>query len=165
MAIDTLDDLYLHEIKDLLDANRQTKPMHQKMLGVATADSLKSALSDAVSGIDNGIKALEKICAGHGEQSTSTTCKGMQGLVREAESHCLNEKFGDPSVRDASIISQAQRMNHYALAGYGTAAAFAKALGHTDDAAVLQEHLRHIHSGDERLTKIAESGINRDAID
>jgi ferritin-like metal-binding protein YciE len=55
MAINTLDDLYLHEIKDLLDANRQTKPMHQKMLGVATADSLKSALSDAVSGIDNGV--------------------------------------------------------------------------------------------------------------
>lgn len=164
MAIDTLDDLYLHEIKDLLDANKQTKPMHQKMLGVATADSLKSALSDAVTGIDNGIKALEKICAGHGEQGTSATCKGMRGLVKEAEAHCLNEKFGDPSVRDASIISQAQRMNHYALAGYGTAAAFAKALGHTDDAAVLQEHLRNIHSGDERLTKIAESGINRDAI-
>lgn len=164
MPINTLEELYLHEIKDLLDANKQTKPMHQKLLGVATNESLKSALSDAVTGIDTGIEALERICDGHGTQVTTETCKGMQGLVREAEAHCLNERFSDPSVCDAAIISQAQRMNHYALAGYGTAAAFAKALGHTDDAAVLQEHLRHIHSGDERLTKIAERDINRDAI-
>ena len=153
MAINTLAELYINEIKDLLDANKQTKPMHQKMLGVANAESLKAALSDAVAGIDTGISALADICARHGEQTPKATCKGMQGLIREAEAHCVNEKFGDPAVRDASIISQAQRMNHYALAGYGTAAALAKVLGHTDDAAILREHLDHIHSGDERLTK------------
>ena len=163
MTINTLDELYVHEIADLLDANKQTKPMHQKMMDVATDASLKTALADAVAGIDTGIAALEQICAHHGERSPNATCKGMQGLVREAEAHCVNEKFGDPAVRDASIISQAQRMNHYALAGYGTAAAFAKALGHTEDAAILKEHLGNIYSGDERLTKIAEGGVNREA--
>ena len=163
MPINTLDELYLHEIKDLLDANKQTKPMHQKMLSVASADSLKAALADAVAGIDNGISALEKLCKRHDGRGAISTCKAMQALVREAEAHCINEAFGDAAVRDASIISQAQRMNHYALAGYGTAAAFAKALGHSDDVAVLRTHLSHIHSGDERLTKIAEGGVNRDA--
>ena len=163
MPINTLNELYIHEVKDLLDANKQTKPMHQKMLGVANAENLKAALSDAVAGIDTGIAALAEICARHGEQSPKATCRGMQGLVKEAEAHCVNEKFGDPAVRDAAIISQAQRMNHYALAGYGTAAAFAKALGHTDDVAILRKHLGHIYSGDERLTKIAEAGINVEA--
>jgi ferritin-like metal-binding protein YciE len=163
MPINTFDELYVHEITDLLDANKQTKPMHEKMLGVATADSLKAALSDAVAGIDRGINALEKLCNRHNGRGATSTCKAMKGLVEEAEAHCINEAFGDPSVRDASIISQAQRMNHYALAGYGTAAAFAKALGHSDDVAILRTQLRHIHSGDERLTRIAESGINQDA--
>lgn len=163
MPINTLDELYVLEIKDLLDANKQTKPMHQKMLSVATAESLKAALSDAVTGIDQGISALEKLSNRHDGRGATSRCKGMQGLVEEAEAHCINKEFGDPSVRDASIISQAQRMNHYALAGYGTAAAFAKALGHSDDVAVLREHLRQIHSGDERLTEIAEGGINQDA--
>jgi ferritin-like metal-binding protein YciE len=165
MSINTLDELYLHEIKDLLDANKQAKPIHQKMLSVASADSLKAALADAVAGIDTGISALEELSKRHDgrEANSNSTCKAMQGLVREAEAHCINEEFGDAAVRDASIISQAQRMNHYALAGYGTAAAFAKALGHSDDVAVLRRHLSHIHSGDERLTKIAEGGVNQDA--
>ena len=163
MPINTLDELYVHEILDLLDANKQTKPMHQKLLGIATAETLKEALSDAIAGIEKGISALEKLSNRRDRQGVTSTCKAMQGLVREAEAHCVNEKFGDPAVHDASIISQAQRMNHYALAGYGTAAAFAKALGYADDAAVLTEHLRHIHSGDERLTRIAEGGVNRDA--
>ena len=164
MTINTLHELYIHEISDLLDANKQTKPMHQKMLDLASAPSLKAALSDAINGIEKGVGALEELRNRHIKQDTNSTCKGMQGLVKEAEAHCIYQSFGNSSVRDACIISQAQRMNHYALAGYGTAAAFAKSLGHTEDVAVLRTHLDNIYSGDERLTRIAEGEINQDAI-
>jgi ferritin-like metal-binding protein YciE len=84
----------------------------------------------------------------------------MEGLVKEAKAHAIDANIEDKDVRDASIITQYQRMVHYGVAGYGTAAAFAKRLGLTDDAATLAKCLDDTYDGDRRMNKIAEREVN-----
>jgi len=163
VAISDLKDLYLHELKDLYSANEQAISVHEKMGGAAKNSELKSALKDAVDGIKDGMKAVEAICSAHGIKATDEKCRGMEGLVKEAEAHALKEQYSDEDTQDAAIIAQAQRMNHYAIAGYGTATAFAKRLGLSDDVTTLQKNLDNIHGGDRRMTKLAETSVNRAA--
>ncbi len=160
MPISNLKDLYVHELKDLYSANEQAVAVHQSMADAAKNAELASALHDAVTGIKNGMKDVEAICRAHGQPAGGMTCKGMKGLVEEARAHVFEEQYGDQDTQDASIISQTQRMNHYALAGYGTATAFAKSLGLSDDAAKLQKNLDNIYGGDRRMTALAERTVN-----
>ena len=91
-------------------------------------------------------------------------CRGMEGLTREARAHAIDAEIADKDVRDASIIAQYQRMAHYAMAGYGTAAAFAERLGRERDTHVLRTCLEQTRSGDHRLTGIAVGQINKEAV-
>jgi len=163
MAVKNLKDLYIHELKDLYNADKQSKAIHKKILKKVSNDKLKDAVKDCIEGIDEGMEMIKTICERHKVKPTGMTCKGMKGLVEEAKAHVLDEKFGDMDARDASIIAQSQRMTHYAIAGYGTAAAFAKSLGFKDDAKELKECLDNTYGGDRRMTKLATSGINRKA--
>ena len=139
MAVKNLNDLYFHELKDLYNADKQAKAIHKRLLKAATNSKLRTALQNSIKGIDDGMEMISEICKSHNKKATGMTCKGMRGLVEEAKAHVLDEKFGDQDAKDASIIAQSQRMTHYAIAGYGTAAAFAESLGYSKDVKMLNK--------------------------
>ncbi|MCC5969122.1 MAG: ferritin-like domain-containing protein [Pararhodobacter sp.] len=161
--MDNLKDVYLDQLKDLHSANKQARDATQKLAEAASNTALRHALEAGVAGIEDGSGKLEKLLAKHGKDAGGEHCKGMEGLVREARAHALKEDFSHDSARDAVIVTQYQRMAHYAIAGYGCAAAFAKQLGLKEEAATLAEMLKAAYSGDKTMTELAESGINEAA--
>ena len=161
--MDTLKDVYLDPLKDLHSANRQAVDATRDLSKAASSDALRKALEAGVKGIEDGNAKLEKVLASHDKKASGEHCKGMEGLVREARAHALKEEFGNDAVRDAVIVTQYQRMAHYAIAGYGCATAFASQLGLKDEAATLQEMLKAAYSGDKTMTELAEGGINQAA--
>jgi len=165
MAVKNLSDLYIHELKDLYSADKQSAAITKRLVKAAKNDKLKSALQDSHDGIESGMSTLKDICERHDKKATGMVCKGMKGLVEEVKAHVFDDEFSDAHVKDASIIAQNQRMTHYAIAGYGTAAAFAKALGHKEDHEALKKCLDGCYDGDRRMTDIAESTINESATD
>ena len=165
MAIKTLEDLYLHQLKDLYSACKQSMAVVTEMGRAAKSRELSEALIAGNQGISRGMEALAEICNKHGADPTGEHCRGMEGLVIEARKHAIEEDFGDEDTQDAAIITQYQRLAHYAIAGYGCVRTFANRLGHDDDGARLQECLDNTRSGDEHMTKIAEGGVNQTAVD
>ncbi|WP_168771187.1 ferritin-like domain-containing protein [Palleronia sediminis] len=164
MALNSLKDVYLDQIQDLYSACKQSVDATAKLGRAATDDELGRALAAGSKGIADGMGQLEKLCSDHGIDPNGTHCKGMEGLVQEAQAHVHDAEFGADEVRDAMIITQYQRMVHYALAGYGCLVAFANRLGLDGDGAILQECLDQTYDGDKRMTKIATTGgVNADA--
>ncbi|UWQ18978.1 DUF892 family protein [Jannaschia sp. M317] len=161
--MNTLTDLYLDELKDIRSACAQSREVTIKLEEAATDPALKEALHAGHKGISDGIAMLDQVIKGHGADPDGEFCKGMEGLVKEARKHALDEDFGDDAVRDAMIITQYQRMAHYAIAGYGCVKAFAKRLGLDEDARHLDTHLSNTYDGDEKMTELAMGGINADA--
>ncbi len=160
MAINDLKDLYLDQIQDLYSACKQSIDVTTKLGQAASDDELGKALAAGSSGIAEGMNKLEQICGDHGVDPNGEFCKGMEGLVKEAHAHALDEEFGADDVRDAMIITQYQRLTHYAIAGYGCCLAFANRLGLDGDAALLKECLDQTREGDEHMSKIATEGVN-----
>lgn len=163
MTISNLHDLYIDQLQDLYSACEQSQAVTSELAGAAKNKELAEALNAGVQGIARGMQVISEICGRHGEDPTGEHCKGMEGLVTEARKHGLEAEFGDDDVQDAAIISQYQRLTHYAIAGYGTVRTFANRLGHEGDAAALQDCLDNTRSGDEHMTSIAEGGVNKAA--
>ena len=163
MSIQTLQDLYIDQLQDLYSANRQSLKVTEKLAGKAHNPKLQDALKRGVSGIEDGINAVEGLIRKHKADPRGEFCQGMEGLVKEAKAHAIDAEIEDHDVRDASIISQYQRMTHYALAGYGTVLAFARRLQLTDDAEQLQTCLDNTYSGDREMSQLAEGEVNREA--
>ncbi len=163
MAMNSLKDVYLDQLQDIYSADKQSLDITTKLGAAATDKGLSEALIDGANGISRGMDKIASLCADHGIDPTGEHCKGMEGLVREARAHALDEDFGDDDTRDAMIITQYQRMAHYGIAGYGCLVAFANRLGLDGDAAVLQDCLDHTYDGDRRMTEIATGGINKAA--
>jgi len=164
MSMDSLKDVYIDQLLDLHSANNQSAKVTAKLREAATDTELKEALQRGEDGIKEGMKVMKSISESHGKQGESEHCKGMEGLVREAEAHALDETFGDDDTRDAMIITQYQRMAHYAIAGYGCLAAFANRLGLEDERQQIQECLDACYSGDKGMSELAEGGINKAAV-
>ena len=163
MALNDLKDVYLDQIQDIYSACRQSLEATTKLGQAAKDDELGKALAAGSKGIADGMAKLESICGDHGIDPTAEHCRGMEGLVAEAQAHALDEEFGSADARDAMIISQYQRMVHYAIAGYGCCAAYANRLGFDGDAALLKECLDETREGDKRMNDIAENGVNAKA--
>jgi ferritin-like metal-binding protein YciE len=163
MSIQNLKDLYIDQLQDIYSADRQSLEATRKMREKASADNLREALDAGVEGIEEGMKKVEVLIKGHNADPTGEFCKGMEGLVKEAHAHAINADIADKDTLDASIIAQYQRMTHYGLAGYGTAAAFAKRLGLDQDASVLETCLDNTYGGDRTMTAIATGEVNREA--
>ena len=163
MSIDNLKQLYLEQLHDLHSANQQSVDVTKQLAEVATNNELTDALTRGAEGIHEGISTLTEIISNHGDKDNSAHCRGMEGLVEEAKAHALNESFGDDDTRDAMIITQYQRMAHYAIAGYGCLATFALRLGLNDDYKKLKNCLDGCYDGDRTLSKLAESEINAKA--
>ena len=162
--INNLKDVYILELKDLYNANKQANAVVEKLHGAANDPKLKDALERSIKGTKKGNEHIAKIVESHGESPTGHKCKGMEGLCTEAKEHVLNTEFGDKDAQDAMLISQYQRMAHYAITGYGCAEAFAKRLGLDEDAKTLKKCKEDTKSGDLDFSKLAEGGINKGAM-
>lgn len=163
MTFNNLKDVYIDQLQDLYSADRQAVAATRQLVDAASEKDLKDALKRSHEGTERGIEILEGLIKSHGENPKGEFCKGMEGIVKEVKAHALDADFSDDDVRDAVIITQYQRMAHYALAGYGCVAAFAKRLGLTDDAAKIEECLDNTYKGDREMTRIAEGEVNKEA--
>ena len=163
MALANLKDVYLDQLQDLVSACKQSHGVTRELADASKDSELKDALTAGADGIQQGFKKLEELCKGHDIDPMGEHCKGMEGLVAEARAHGLEEDFSDEDAQDAMIITQYQRMVHYALAGYGCLVAFAKRLNLHEDAAALQKLLDDTYDGDRRMTEIATGSVNKAA--
>ncbi|MTH64857.1 DUF892 family protein [Paracoccus shanxieyensis] len=164
MTIKNLEDLYRDQLQDLHSALGQSMAVVGEMGQAASNSDLADALIAGQQGIAKGIETLASLCAENGVDPNGEHCKGMEGIVAEARKHALDTKFADEDAQDAAIITQYQRMAHYAIAGYGCVRTFANRLGHDAQGARLQEELDQTHGGDKHMTQLAEGGINAAAM-
>ncbi|MDX1601742.1 MAG: ferritin-like domain-containing protein [Salinimicrobium sediminis] len=156
-----LKDLFEHQLKDLYSAENQLVEALPKMQKNANDDKLKKAFEKHLKETEGHIKRLEEITKELGIKPTGETCKAMKGLIKEAESFL--EEDTEKEVRDAGLIAEAQRVEHYEISAYGTAVRYAKELGHDDIAKKLQKTLDEEYKADDLLTEMAEDRLNRKA--
>jgi ferritin-like metal-binding protein YciE len=160
-----LKDLYIDELKDLWSANDQMLRCIKKITSKAADKNLKEMLVASQEGIAKHTAMLKELIASNGEKVSKEHCKGMQGLVAEAIKHTTEEAPKKGPVLDALMIAQYQRMTHYGIAGFGTAAAYAQALDLVDDKEALDLAVKDMYGGDRYMTKLAETTVNIDAKD
>ena len=151
----TLKDLYLAEMQDLWSANDQMTRAVRELSGHAHDPKLKQMLEQSVEGITKHTGTIKGLIAGAGGELKSDHCKGMEGLVTEALKHGIKEAPSDGKLQDIEIIAQYQRMSHYGIAGFGSATAYAKALGRSDDEGKLKSLVSDIYGADEYASKLA----------
>lgn len=161
--ISNLADLYIEELKDLWSANDQMARALKKIAAKATHPKLKLMLETSQKGISGHTDLLKALIANQDEKVSKEHCKGMQGLVDEAIKHTLEDGLEMGPVLDAAIIAQYQRMTHYGITGYGTVAAFSKALKLSDDNKQLRAAVKELYEADELMTELAEAAVNADA--
>jgi ferritin-like metal-binding protein YciE len=157
---ENLKDIYIEEMRDLWSANDQMHKIMGRFAESAGNAKLKQMFEKAMEGIGRHTDTLKALIEKNGGKTSTEYCRGMEGLVREAKRHALDSSIKDSDVRDALLISQYQRMTHYGLAGFGTAAAYAKALGLTEDEAQLKQATSEIYKGDEVASQVAETSVN-----
>lgn len=161
MELETLEDLYVSELKDLYSAEQQILKALPKMIKAANHKDLKKAFTTHERQTKQHVKRLERICKQLGEKPTGKKCVGMEGVIREG-AELISEK-PDPEVLDAGLITAAQHVEHYEMAGYGTVRTWARLLGYQEHADLLQQTLDEEGDTDELLTELAESSINLEA--
>src|SRR6187399_1142504 len=161
MKLNTLEDLFHHELKDLYSAENQLVKALPKMAKAATNADLVAGFEGHLEETKGQVERLDQIAKILDLKLTGHKCKAMEGLVEEG-SELISEDAAD-SVRDAGLIGAAQRVEHYEMAGYGTAAAIARKLGHDDVAELLEATLQEEKATDEKLTTLAETAVNAEA--
>lgn len=162
MKLKTLQDLYVDQLKDLFNAENQLLKALPKMAKAATAPQLAKAFTEHLAETKGQIERLETIFTELDISPQGKTCRAMAGLLEEG-AEAISED-AEPCVRDAALIAAAQRVEHYEMAGYGCVRTFARLLGHKDAADLLQTTLDEEGSADKKLTKLAESIINSEAV-
>ncbi|WP_394270542.1 ferritin-like domain-containing protein [Qipengyuania sp.] len=158
-APENLEDCYAGELADLWSANDQMEKVVKELASVASDDKLKQKLEKATEGIAKHTKTIKALLDEMGE-SEKEHCKGMEGLVKEARKHAIEEDIQDDDVRDVVIVAQYQRMCHYGICGFGTSKAFAEALGKKDHVKKLDEITASIYDADENMSDLAERSVN-----
>lgn len=155
-APQSLKDIYADELKDLWSANDQMAKVVKVMVHKAQDPKLKEALQKSVTDISQHAEMLKNLLSNAGGTLEKEHCKGMEGLVKEATKHVTQEAPKIGELLDILILAQYQRMSHYGLAGFGTAAAYARALGLKDHASKLAATVVDIHKGDDYASRLAE---------
>jgi ferritin-like metal-binding protein YciE len=162
MEMNDLRDLYIDELRDLYSAEKQLLRALPKMAKNANDDKLRQAFETHTEETKGHVERLEQIFDKLGKKPGGKTCKAMQGLVEEGKEKM--EEDAEPEVLDAGLISAAQRVEHYEIAGYGTVRTYAKLLGDEQAARLLQKTLDEEGQTDKKLTQLAESSINLEAM-
>ena len=157
----TLEDLFEHQLKDLYSAEKQLIEALPKMAKATEDMKLRKAFETHLEETKEQKARLEKVCELVGISPGRMKCKAMEGLVEEGEETI--EEDATPEVKDAGLIASAQRIEHYEIAGYGTAAHFAERLGHMEAAQLLRLTLNEEQKTDTLLNKLAKGYINQKA--
>ena len=158
MRMDDLQELYVHELRDLYSAENQLTKAMPKMVKKAKSPQLKAAFGEHLAQTRGHVTRLEGIFNRLGCKAERETCEAMKGLIAEGDE--LIGARGDPNTRDAGLIAAAQKVEHYEIAGYGTVRTWAQELGMDDVARTLQQTLDEEGEADKRLTRIAEGRVN-----
>ncbi|GMU20404.1 MAG: hypothetical protein AMXMBFR13_05010 [Phycisphaerae bacterium] len=161
MEMNDLRELYIHELKDLHNAEKQLVKALPKMAKAASSQDLAKAFQSHLEETKVHVERLEQILEKLDASKRGKKCKGMEGLIEEAQ-ELLKEEATD-EVLDAGLIGAAQRVEHYEIAGYGTARTYASILGDKWAASLLQRTLDEEGNADKKLTRLAESHINVEA--
>lgn len=161
MKLNTLEDLFIHELRDLYSAETQLVKALPKMAESAANEDLRAGFEEHLEETKNHVARLEQIGEACGCKLTGHKCKAMEGLI--AEGADLISEDADEKVRDAGLIGAAQRVEHYEIAGYGTLRALAECLGYDTASELLSETLEEEKATDAKLTELAESVINAEA--
>ena len=162
--ISTLKELYVDELKDLWSANDQMSRALGKIAPKATNPKLSSMLTKSQSGIAKHTELLKSLIEAQSETVKKEHCKGMEGLVAEAIKHTVEDAPAAGPVLDAAIIAQFQRMTHYGITGFGTVAAFAKALKDTNAYNKIESAVKDMYKADDLMSELAESAVNSKAV-
>ena len=162
MKLDTLEKLYVDELRDIYNAENQLLKALPKMAKGASSPDLKNAFETHLRQTESHVERLEQIFADLDESPKGKTCRAMKGLIEEG-SEILKED-GEESVLDAGIIVAAQKVEHYEMAAYGSARTFARLLGQEKAAELLQSTLDEESETNESLSQLAESMVNPEAL-
>ena len=157
----TLDDLYVDLLKDLYSAEKQLVKALPKMAKNASSTDLQKAFQEHLKQTERQVERIDRIFVEMGGSPRGKKCVGMEGLVEEGNE--IMKEDAEPEVMDAGLIAAAQKVEHYEIAGYGTARAWAERLGYDKAARLLQETLDEESMANEKLTQSAESHVNMEA--
>jgi ferritin-like metal-binding protein YciE len=160
MEMNRLKHLYIEELKDLYSAETQMVKALHKMANAASSEDLRAGFEEHLGQTKEHVARLEKILKALGESAKGKKCKGMEGLIKEGSE--MIEEDPAPEELDAGLISAAQRVEHYEIAGYGCVSTYAKLLGEDEAAFLLRLTLEEEKETDEKLTQLAGS-INLEA--
>jgi ferritin-like metal-binding protein YciE len=162
MKLDTLQELYTNELRDLYNAEMQLLKALPKMAKNASSEELKEAFEKHLEQTKSHVERLDEVFEEIGEKPKGRTCHGMKGIIEEGSE--ILEKDGEESVIDAGIIVAAQKAEHYEIASYGSVRAFAELLGQNKAAELLQTTLNEESETNELLNKLAEGIVNPEAL-
>ena len=159
--IKTLDDLFVHQLKDIYYAEKQLVKALPQMAEKATSPQLKQAFQNHLEETKGHVARVEQVFKMHGVQAKAVSCPAIDGIIEEADE--ITGDVDDKQVLDAALIAAAQAAEHYEMTRYGTLVAWAQQLGRNDCANVLEQNLAEEKAADKKLSSLAESGINRKA--
>ena len=161
MSLDSLEKLFLEELKDIYNAEKQITRALPRMAKAAESPELQQAFTKHLKETEGQIQRLERVFKELGQAARGKKCKGMEGLLEEGKE--MMEEEGEPQVVDAALISAAQKVEHYEIAAYGCLRTYAELLGFSEAAQLLQQNLQEEEAADKKLTQLGESGINQAA--
>lgn len=157
----SLHDMFIDELRDAYDAEKQLTKALPKLARATVSDELREAFESHLTETEGHVTRLEQVFESLEEKPRGKHCDGIAGIIEEGKS-VIEEDIEEDAV-DACLIAAGQRAEHYEIAAYGTLIAWAKAMGHTEAAELLEETLKEEKSADEKLTSLAEGGINEQA--
>ena len=160
--IESMDDLFVHQLKDIYYAEKRIVGALPEMIQKASAPQLKQAFESHLAETRNHVKRVEQVFQMHGATPESVDCPAIDGILEEAQE--VAGDVADKQVMDAALIAAAQAVEHYEMTRYGTLIAWAKTLGRDDCANVLKANLSEEEAADKKLTQIAKSGVNQKAV-
>jgi ferritin-like metal-binding protein YciE len=162
MAVKSVNDLLLDELRDIYHAEKQLVKALPKMAKKAKSDELRQAFEHHLEETKGQVDRLDRVFEQLNARSSGKRCEAMEGLVEEAKE--MMEEIITPEVLDAAMIAAAQKVEHYEIASYGSVQALAEALGHKEAARLLEQTLEEEKKADQKLNQIALSGVNQSAL-
>jgi ferritin-like metal-binding protein YciE len=162
MAVKSVKDLLLEELRDIYHAEKQLVRALPKMAKKAKSDELRQAFEHHLEETKGQVERLDQVFQQLDSRSSGKRCEAMEGLIEEAKE--MMEEISTPEVLDAAMIAAAQKVEHYEIASYGSVQALAEALGHTEAARLLEDTLNEEKSADQKLNQIALSSVNQTAL-
>jgi ferritin-like metal-binding protein YciE len=161
MSLDSLESLFIEELRDIYNGEKQIIKALPKMAKAAGSPELQQAFTKHLKETEAQVQRLERIFQDLGQAIRGKQCKGLEGILEEGKE--ILEKESDESVLDAALIAAAQKVEHYEIASYGCLRTYAQLLGRTQAVKLLEQTLAEEEAADQKLTQLGESGINEAA--